>query len=355
VDGWVEEQRLANDVVNRRFQVAHCHRRDRCPTCSVAYGEHRGDELYSILSAAAAAARDRRPSDAAGFRCDVTFPPPVAAYLAERIDAGDVDGARWIVDRMAKIAEQVLWHAVKRPDLDRRSLGVAVNVHHVHSRGPLRVDLHAHVHMTIPNAVMERSEDGPAAYRVLRHKAKLKPETLARARAYLAKRVRKVFGGLVDLSTYRKAVWKWGVLNGDAALRKRSRYVNRSPYHDAAKVAERRPGYVYGDDGMAHLAMFAQRQAFVQSHLRVRRYRGYLSPGSRRAAGFREVPRGDTATWQRELGGYRRIERHDETGIYLRVYGAQERVERMDLEQVSWGPRGPPRRWHRPPPGEAGP
>lgn len=364
VDGFTQRREFANDVTERRFVVDHCGERDRCPICSTSYGEAQGDELGALLATLAAGATDRRESDPFAWRLEVTVPRAVSDLLAERIDAHDVAGSRWVVDRACRITEQTAWWAFsrgvdgagrirRRTELERSSMLMALNVHTFHSRNPLSGELHLHVHATIPNVTAidtgDRTDSGRilrAPGPVLRHRGFLDRRLLEGARRYMQRRIVATFGELVDLAGYARGNWHVKGIYSPAALLKRAHYVNRSPWHDVAKREEHDPSAVYGDAGMRSLALFTNRQAFVQSELRVRRYRGAIAPGSRKRAGIRpEVPDELPPRWVNEAGGYRRIERYDADRVYLRVYGIRETIEAWDPSSVVWGGTGPPRRF----------
>jgi len=350
VDGELQEH--AEDG-RRRFVVWRCHRRDRCPECAVTYGEERGEELGSLLDALATIA-PKRKGYPAGFGLEVTVPEPVTRYIGDALDRGDYHTAKVALRRLTKIARTLVWDAVKRRGLERGDVGAAVNVHAFHSRSPLTGGWHFHVHVTIPNVT--RTGEYLRRYGRLgrlrdtyHRKAWRGRSRLALLRHRLRELVLREFGADVDLSGLANVNLYWHFFGGSRVgwrgFRKRALYVNRSPWHDVAKIAAKNPMMVYSDAGLALLAKFAERAETVQTALKVRRYLGWLSPGQRSKWGIVKDP-GDKSPWRALPGGYRRIIRFDATGLWLRRFdSAGETAEHLEGAMVSWSNTSPPRRW----------
>ena len=387
VDGEMQEH--AEDG-RHRFVVYRCHRRDRCPECSVGYGEQRGEELVSLLDAVRSMT-PRQKGYASGFALEVTVPEQVSGLIGAAMDAGQFAEARRLTRKVVKITRAVLWDAVKRRGLERGDVGAALNLHAFHSRTPMRRGWHWHVHATIPNAtrrgahlrrlgqlpnvprsrapkrfrVEARGPFKPEASVPAEHRGEVKIKNGRRLRedrrqvawlSVLRLRLRELvlreFSKEVDLSELGAVNLHWhyfaGTAKGAASFRKRAMYVNRSPWHDAAKIAAAHPERVYSDSGLRDLAVFANRVQDVQTAIKTRRYLGWLSPGQRGRYGL-EREAGEKSPWRPLPGGYRRIIRADAMGLWLRAYdGAGERAEFVPGSLVSWAAAAPPRAWSSP-------
>ena len=338
-----------------RMLAFSCRERDVCPSCAIAYGREQGAELFSFLEAAIGRLKEPLPKGGTmAWGIVFTLHPLLNSYLEKLIRSDDPKDLKLFRKALKDLQEAQHQAISKAFGFSPEEIGIASNWHYWHSYDPRKPDnifrgISFHCHTLVPNVTAKTRG-------CLNFEGKLGEKKLTKFRdewkCWLIKYFPFLEGDFEQEPNIHIRYFT-NSRDGRRKLRHRCRYDARSMFADVVNTWND-PNSAFtlatGEDleakeqDLLYLVGIGKK---LTGRTKLRRYKGFASPGKRKEVGLRPVKEEKEAVqWEFVEGGYRKVVEFTYVGAIFSGWDAEGIFyQHIQRELICWEATAPPTEW----------